>query len=105
MTPDGAPPVVVARGVWPPAPGMTVTSYWTMAVPASVVAITVVRPGATPIMNRLVGDAGCTRATAGSADMTVAADWGKCNSTPVPAWIEIGWLNMPPEGAVGVVAC
>ena len=49
------------RGGWeqpPPGPGETVTSYWTMACPASVVAITVVRPGATPIRNRLVGEAG-----------------------------------------------
>src|SRR3954467_12399030 len=39
---------------------LTVTSYWAIAWPASVVAITVVRPGATPIRNRLVGEAGWT---------------------------------------------
>ena len=74
----------------PPAPGVTVTSYWTIAAPASVVAITVVRPGATPIRNRLVGEAGCTRATPGSADITVAAGCGRRSSTPVPACTVIG---------------
>ena len=44
-----------------------------IGAPASVVATTVVRPGATPIRNRLVGEAGCTRATAGSADIMVPA--------------------------------
>ena len=53
---DGA--GAAAAGGAPPAPGATVTSYWTMACPASVVAMTVVRPGATPIRNRLVGEAG-----------------------------------------------
>ena len=75
---------------WPPAPGATVTSYWTIAWPASVVAITVVRPGATPIRNKLVGEAGCTRATPGSADITVAAGCGRRSSTPVPACTVIG---------------
>ena len=57
------------------------------------VAITVVRPGATPIRNRLVGEAGCTRATLGSADMMVAAGCGRRSSTPVPACTEMGWLE------------
>src|SRR5689334_7253232 len=77
-------------GPAPPAPGATVTSYCTIAWPASVVAMTVVRPGATPIRNRLVGEAGCTRAMLGSADMTVAAGCGSRRRTPVPACTVMG---------------
>jgi hypothetical protein len=61
-----------------------------IAVPASVVAMTVVRPGATPLRNKLVGEAGCTRAMEGSADMTIVAGCGSRNSTPVPACTETG---------------
>ena len=69
-----------------------------MAVPASVVAITVVRPGATPIKNKLVGEAGCTRAIAGSADMTVAAACGRRKSMPVPAWTDTAWRCVAVDG-------
>ena len=54
--------------------------------------------GATPIRNRLVGEAGCTRATLGSADITVAAGCGRRSSTPVPACTVIGWLIVAADG-------
>src|ERR1700742_1479394 len=67
----GVPPITGAVAGWLPEPGVMITSYWTIAMPVSFVAITVVRPAETPMRNRLVGEAGCTRAMAGSADMTV----------------------------------
>ena len=70
-------------------------------MPFSDVATTVVRPGVTPIRNRLVGEAGWTRATPGSADMTVAAGCGSRSSTPVPACTEIGWLTVVGCGVPG----
>ena len=88
-----------------PGPRVTVTSYWVIAAPVSLVAITVVRPGATPIRNRLVGEAGCTRAIVGSADMTVAAGCGRCSNTPVPATIDNGWLNTGGAGCCGAGGC
>src|SRR5271165_4156898 len=45
----GPPPGAVAG--WLAVPGVMVTSYWTIAVPVSFVAITVVRPADTPIRN------------------------------------------------------
>src|SRR3954471_25000968 len=78
-------PTGAAAAPPPPPLDVTVTSYWTIAVPVSDVAITVVRPGETPIRNRLVGDAGWTRATPGSADITALAGAGRRSRTPVPA--------------------
>src|SRR5580698_7835597 len=102
-TTAGAPPGPAGAAA-PPEPGVTVTSYCTIAVPASEVAITVVRPGDTPIRNRLVGDAGWTRATPGSADITAAAGADRRSSTPVPACTVIGWLSIATGagGAIGV---
>ena len=67
----------------------------------------VVRPGATPIRNRLVGEAGCTRAIPGSADMTVVAGCGSGSSRPVPASMLIGWprTGSGTAGGVGGTAC
>src|SRR5580693_5245667 len=72
-----------------------------MEAPASEVASTVVRPTATPITNRLVGEAGCTRATAGLADMMVEAADGRRSRMPVPAGSVTVWLRLTPGAAAG----
>src|SRR5271165_4210950 len=56
-----------------------------MGAPPALKAATVVRPGATPKMNRLVGLAGCTSATLGSAANTLAAPAESWITRPVPA--------------------
>nr|WP_254453578.1 hypothetical protein [Siccirubricoccus sp. G192] len=66
-------------------PPRTVMRYSATAVPSSAVASTVVRPAATPMTKRLVGEAGCTRATLGSAASTVEAGAGRESSRPPPA--------------------
>ena len=79
----GVAAVCGAPSAWPLP--RTVIAYSAMAVPSSPVAMMVVRPAATPMTKMLVGEAGCTRATLGSAASTVVAGAGKVRSRPDPA--------------------
>ena len=66
---------------------ITCTARWPCRSHSS--AATVVRPGETPNMNRLVALAGRTSAIFGSAANTLAAPVVNCSTRPLPASIEI----------------
>jgi hypothetical protein len=65
--------------------GRTVTSSCATGAPLPSSTATVVRPGATPNRKRLVGEAGRTSSTRGSAAKTLAAARPNCTTRPLPA--------------------
>ena len=78
----------------------TVMSNSATSEPSSRVAIRFVRPAFTPMMNRLVGEAGWTRAMRGSATSTVSAGPGSSTSRPAPCSSTSGRVS---RGRIGVV--
>ena len=87
-----------------PAPkpeGRTVTSYCATGAPWPSIAAIVVRPGATPNRNRLVGLAGRTSTTRGSAAKTEPAARLSCRMRPAPASIASGM----PARSVALFSC